>query len=180
MRAISQYAEYCIQIQPQRQQGLGDGSVKITQEPIYARFEKGAPIFENEIEQAEKRFAFSGRYQHLDEATNVDPLYRLSLLDTRKQGWDDSVREFVEAELRRKETITNDFFISEKMPISAPFPNWDTSEKPAFQLVNDLIDFGFDLNTALDYERAYGPGRPALIEALEETIKDRAAETIPA
>jgi len=39
---------------------------------------------------------------------------------------------------------------------------------------------GYDLHEVLAYERVYGPKRDAVIEALEETIKDGQAETISA
>jgi len=180
MRAIAQYAEYGIQIQPQRSQGLGDGSVKITQEPIYAKFDKDGMIYEAEIERAEKTFPLHGRTQHVDEATPTELRPRLSVLDTEMQGWDDETRERVEAELIRKQPITGHFFIVEATPIAAPFATYDTIEKPAFQLVADLVEMGYDLREVLAYERVYGPKRDAVIEALEETINDQQVETISA
>jgi hypothetical protein len=180
MRVISKHGEYGIQISPMRGKGMGDGSYQVTQEPVYAKFNPDGVIFENEIERAEKLFEFNGRYQHVDEATPVDIDYRLSLLDTNEQGWDEQTRLMVEAELRRKEPITGAFFISEARPLNAPFPAWDTSDKPAFKLVADLAEMGFDLQEALDYERAYGPRRENVIEALEETLLDRQQETVEA
>ena len=59
----------------------------------------------------------------------------------------------------------------------APYPAWDTSTKPPFQLVADPRRDGLDLDDALAYERNWGPKRPEVIEALEETIRDRAAQT---
>ena len=180
MRAIAQYAEYGIQIQPHRAQGLGDGSIKTTQEPIYAKFDKEGMIYEAEIERAEKQFPMHGRTQHVDEATPTDIRPRLSVLDTEAQNWDDKTREMVEAELIRKQSITGHFFIVEATPIAAPFATYDTIEKPAFELVGDLVEMGFDLREVLSYERVFGPKREAVIEALEETIKDSQAETISA
>jgi len=180
MRAIAQYAEYGIQIQPMRAQGLGDGSIRTTQEPIYAKFDPEGMIYEAEIERAEKQFPMHGRTQHVDEATPTDIRPRLSVLDTEAKGWDDKTREMVEAELIRKAPITGHFFIVEATPIEAPFKNYDTIEKPAFELVGDLITMGFDLREVLSYERVFGPKRDAVIEALEETIKDQQVETVSA
>jgi len=180
MRAIAQYGEYGIQIQPHRAQGLGDGSIQVTQEPIYAKFDPEGMIYEAEIERAEKTFALHGRGQHVDEATPTEVRPRLSVLDTETQGWDDETRLKVEAELLRKASITGHFFIVEDTPIEAPFSTYDTIEKPAFQLVADLVEMGYDLREVLSYERVWGPKRPAVIEALEETIKDRQAEEIVA
>jgi hypothetical protein len=178
MRAIAQFGEYGIQIRPQRQQGMGDGSIKVTQEPIYAKFKPFAeePAFEIELEKAKEIFGFKGRYQHVDEATPVEITYRISVLDTRKQGWDDEVRQIVEAELVRKAGINTDFFIAEATPIAEPFANWDEWEKPVHQLVSMLVDMGYDLQLALDYERLFGPDRPQVIEALEACL---AAAPVP-
>lgn len=178
MRLISQYTNYGIQVRPQRMQGLGDGSVKVTQEPLYVKFDPNGAILEAEKERAEKSFSFHGRTQHIDEATPTDVYERLSLLDTKLQGWDDETREEVERELVRLADVTpDDFFISEDVPIKAPFPTWDVSKKPPFQLVADIVDMGFDLNDALAYEVNWGPKRPEVIDALEETIRDRNRDT---
>jgi len=176
MRAIAQYAEYGIQIQPHRAQGLGDGSIHVTQEPIYAKFDPEGMIYEAEIERAGKLFPMHGRTQHVDEATPTDLRPRLSVLDTEAQNWDDETRLKVEAELIRKQPITGHFFIVEDTPISAPYATWDTVEKPAFQMVTDLVEMGFDLREVLTYERVFGPKREAVIEALEAVIADQAAD----
>jgi hypothetical protein len=178
MRAISQYTNFSLQVRQQRQKGLGDGTVEITTEPLYAKFDHDGMIYENEVEEAVERFAFKGQYQHLDEFTKVDPRYRLSVLDTETQGWSDEDKALVEAELVRKAAITGDFFIVKGTPMSAPYPKWDSSTKPAFQLVADLVEMEFDLQAALDYERLFGPKREDVIEALEETLKAQAQETI--
>ena len=180
MRAIAQYANYMLQVQPMRAKGLGDGSIDITQDPIYAKFDPEGMIYEAEIERAGKLFPLHGRTQHVDEATPTDLRPRLSVLDTEAQNWDEETRLKVEAELVRKQAITGHFFIVEDTPIQAPFKTYDTSEKPAFQLVADLVEMGYDLREVLSYERIWGPKRPAVIEALEETIKDRQAEEIVA
>lgn len=181
MRAISQYGEYGIQVQIQRQQGMGDGSIQITTEPIYAKFKPfaDAPIYEVEIERAHKEFAFRGRYQHIDEATPADIAYRLSSYDTE---WVENLedRAKVEAKLLELEGLNDDFFIATEKPLSAPYPAWDTSELPAFQLVANLVEMGFDLSDALSYERVFGPRREAVIEALEETLKDNQVEEVTA
>lgn len=181
MRAISQYGEYGIQVQIQRQQGMGDGSIHVTTEPIYAKFRPAADaaIYDVEIERAMKEFSFRGRYQHIDEATPADVLYRLSSFDTE---WvtDPDDRAKVEAKLLELEPLNDDFFIATEKPLSAPFPAWDTSELPAFQLVANLVQMGFDLQDALSYERVFGPRREAVIEALEETLKDNQVEEVVA
>lgn len=185
MRFISQFGEYGVQIRPQRGKGMGDGSFQVTEEPIYAKFDSDELVFEIELERAIKEFQFKGQYQHLDEATPVDPSYRLSVFDSVKQQakhhWTDDERDLVEKELLRKEKITGDFFLSTQTPISAPFSKWDGDDIPAYKLVAMLVETGGDLQEALDYERAFGRSREDVIEALEETMKAEApAETVNA
>jgi hypothetical protein len=174
MRFIAQYGEYGVQIRPQRQQGMGDGSINVTVEGIYAKFDPEELVFENEFEKAQKTFNFKGQYQHLDEATPVDPTYRLSVFDSIKaqqaKGWTDEEREQVEKELIRKSTITGDFFHSEETPIPAPFKKWDGDEIAAWKLVAMLVEMGGDLGDALAYEKLFGRNRDEVIEALEATI----------
>jgi hypothetical protein len=159
---------------------MGDGSIQVTTEPIYAKFKPAADaaIYEVEIEKALKVFPFRGRYQHIDEATPADVLYRLSVFDTEWIEGEEE-RALVEAKLLELEPL-NDFFIATEKPLASPFPSWDTSELPAFQLVANLVEMGFDLSEALSYERVFGPKREAVIEALEETLKDQQVEEVPA
>jgi len=184
MRCISQFGEYGIQIRHQQQKGMGDGSIQVTVEPIYAKFRNFSDevIYEVEAERALKEFSFRGRYQHVDEATPAEISYRLSVFDTEKQGYDEPTRLLVEEELRRLEKINDDFFIVTELSIPAPYPAWDTSELPAFQMVAGLVEMGFDLNDALSYEKLFGPHRENLIEALEAVIADQAqdVETVSA
>jgi len=182
MRCISQFGEYGIQIRHQQQKGMGDGSIQVTVEPIYAKFRNFSDevIYESEVERALKEFSFRGRYQHVDEATPADIQYRLSVFDTEKQGYDEATKDIVEAELHRLSVINDDFFIVTETSVPAPYPSWDTVEMPAFQMVAGLVEMGIDLNEALTYEKLFGPHRDAVIEALEETIKDQQVEEVTA
>lgn len=180
MRCISQYGEYGVQIRPQFQRGMGDGSIQVTQEPLYAKFEREGLIYENEMERAMKVFPFRGLNQHLDEATPVNPGSRMSVLDTATQNWSDEDRKLAEDELRRLEPVNNDFFISEETPIKAPYPAWDNETTPAFEMVANLVRMESDLQLALDYEKIFGPKREGLIEALEETLKAESPEMVSA
>ena len=85
MRFISQYPSYGIQIRPQRVRSFGDGTSQMMQEPLYVRFtavDGGGMIYEKEQYEAIKRFDFHGSQQHQDEATPVDTVHRLGILDT--------------------------------------------------------------------------------------------------
>jgi hypothetical protein len=171
MRCISQYPQHMVQIRAQSQQGLGDGTIRVITEPLYAKWDPEGFIYEEEIERARRSFSFRGLLQHVDEATPIDIRTRLSLLDTEAQGWDEADRELAEAELRRLSVVTPDaFFIAEKTPIPAPFPAWDTSSLKPKALVQTLVDIGYPLNEARAYEISFGPQRPAVIEALEDAM----------
>jgi hypothetical protein len=171
MRCISQYPRHMVQIRAQSQRGLGDGTIQVITEPIYARWDPEAFIYEEEVERARKSFSFRGLLQHVDEATPVDIRTRLSLLDTQTQGWSDEDREVAENELRRLAPLTPDaFFIAEQTPIPAPFPTWDTSTKKPHELVALLQALGYDLSEARAYEINFGPKREDVVEALEDAI----------
>jgi len=179
MRCISQYPRHMVQIRAQSQQGLGDGTIRVITEPIYAKWDPEAFIYEDEVERARRTFSFRGLLQHVDEATPVDIRTRLSLLDTEAQGWSEEEREIAEAKLREIAPTTPDaFFIAEQTPIPAPFPNWDTSTKKPHELVQMLLDTGYDLGEARAYEINFGPKREAVVEALEDAILAAEADEV--
>lgn len=188
MRAISQYTNHVIQIRPQRQRPLGDGTINVTQEPLYAVFtpvEGGGFIFENEKEAAAKHFSFHGLTQHEDEATPSEPDYRLSVYDTdaeaEKHGWDAETKAEVEAVLVRKaQTAPQNILLVKTTPIPAPYPAYDSYVGDAEQLVYKLVEDGHDIPTVLHYEREFGPKRPDVIEALEVAAEALGAVTVTA
>lgn len=167
MRAVSEYAGYRIQIRPMRVRGLGDGTSETLQEPIYAQFSQEEMIYDNEVTEAKLAFKFRGQLQEQDEATMVDPIYRMSVFDTSKQGYDDETRELVEAELvRMKERGNVNFIIISSTPIPRPFPNYDRM-KDAKKIAAKILEDGYDVSNVIDYERLFGQNRLDVIEALE-------------
>lgn len=180
MRLISQHPGYKFQIRPQRQRGLGDGGVEITQEPIYAEFMSvngGAMIYENEVTAALQHFAFRGNTQEQDEATPSDPMLRLSVFDSQEfaQGRDFSPEEIELIEGRLTQLALeapDEVLMITASPIAAPFPRYDEwdGDDPE-QLVVKLIEDGHDLNLVLHYERSFGRNRAYIIETLERAIE---------
>jgi hypothetical protein len=179
VRAVSQYTNHVIQIRPMRSRALGDGGVEVTQEPILAVFaplDQGGFLYDNEKEAAEEHFNFHGLTQHIDEATPSDPAYRLSVFDldeaAEREGWDEEAQELVkETLLRKAERSPQSILIITSTPIEAPFPAYDSFEGDPEQLVIKLIEDGFDLERVLHYERAFGPKRPEIMDALEEGVE---------
>lgn len=179
MRVLSQYTNPTAQIRPQRQRSLGDGTIEVTQEPIYATFkplQAGAFLYENEEIAALKHFNFHGNTQDIGEAIPTDPLARISVFDSdevaKEEGWDEATQAEVEAKLR--EYAANDpmsFLIVETTPIAAPFPAYDSYEGDTQALVVKLIEDGYDVEQVLYYERIFGQKRPEIIAALEEAVE---------
>jgi hypothetical protein len=188
VRFITQYPGYIVQIRPQRQRSLGDGSIEITQEPIYARFRPlrdGAFIFENEEAQAVKTFDFRGNTQELDQATPTDPLQRLALYDTdeeaEREQWDRETREVVERKLIEiTRESPNDLILITTHPIEAPFPRYDGWEGSAKDLVARVMEDGFDLEQVLYYEMTFGPKRLEVVGTLEAMIEVEKEQTVNA
>lgn len=179
MRVITQYPGMVAQIRPQRQRSLGDGSIEITTEPIYAPFksvEAGAMIYENEEAAALRHFSFHGNTQDQGEAIPTNPMNRLAVFDTdeaaQAEGWDADTKQRVEERLMQmvmEEPAS--FLIVTDTPIAPPFPRYDTYDGTATQLVVKLIEDGYDLELTLHYERVFGQKREEVIEALEEAIE---------
>jgi hypothetical protein len=189
MRFISQFPEYRFQARPQRQRPLGDGSIEITQEPIYCTFgplHSGTMMYENEIAAGIKSFDFRGNTQEQDEATPSDLSMRLSVFDTDEaalaENWDEDTKLMVEARLIQLcQEAPSECVQVTTTPISAPFPRYDEWDgDDVEQLVVKLIEDGHDLPTVLHYERAFGMKRQRIIDALEQTIEAQREMTVPA
>lgn len=189
MRFISQNPGYKFQVRPQRQRGMGDGSVEVLQEPIYAEFlpvHSGAMIYENEVAAALRHFAFRGNTQEQDEATPTDPMLRLAVFDTDefalREHLSDQEVELVEARLMElAQTTPEECLYVESTPIAPPFPRYDEWQGPDVEmLMVKLIEDGHDLALVLHYERTFGPKRPEIIEALEQSIELQKEDVVPA
>ena len=81
MRCVSQYGKYGIQYRARKAETDHAGVERVKQEGIYLTFVQGE-LFENEEREALTMFRFKGQFQHEDEATPVDPKYRMSTFDT--------------------------------------------------------------------------------------------------
>jgi len=189
MRFISQYPGYKFQVRPQRQRGMGDGSMEILQEPIYAEFfpvHSGAMIYENEVAAAIQHFEFRGNTQLQDEATPTDPMQRLAVFDSDEfaaaQQLTAEEKELVEARLQKLcLDAPSECILVADTPIAAPFPTYDEWQGPNPEmLMVKLIEDGYDLPLVLHYERVFGRKRPAIIEALEQTIEAQKEMTVSA
>jgi len=169
MRCIAQYGRFGIQYRP-RKASVDINSVEtVTQEGIYLQFVQG-DLYENELREAEEKFGFKGLFQHVDEATPALPTYRMSSFDTMAQDWPDELREEIEAWLVEAAREDSSFIIIHTTPIAAPWPAFDEWPGEPEDIVTALEAMGFDVQTALDYERLFGKRRPEIIKALEQAL----------
>jgi hypothetical protein len=174
MRFISQYPKYGVQVRRQIVRPLGDGTREVLAEGLYAMFtsiEDGAMIYENERHVACAYFNFHGSQQEQDEATPVDTIHRLSVLDTvedaQKHGWSPEDVALIEETMQKMAVSAPDSVLEIKgTPIPPPFPAYDNWKGDPQELVLKLTEDGHDLGQVLLYEQNFGPRRPDLIEAL--------------
>jgi hypothetical protein len=180
MRFISQYPNYGVQIRPQRVRPMGDGTSQVVQEPLYVKFtaiDDGGMLYEKEQYEAGKRLNFHGTQQEQDEATPVDLVHRLSVLDTSEDaerfGWSpEDVAEIERTLIGKTQSTPDAVMLMEEAPLTPPFPAYDGYDGTAEQLVLKLTEDGFELGEVLYYERSsFGPRRPDVIEALEQGIE---------
>ena len=180
MRFISQYPNYAIQVRTQRVHPLGDGTSQVIQEPLYVKFtavDDGGMLYEKERYRAMDYFKLHGTQQHQDEATPVDIVHRLSVLDTvedaAKFNWSADDVALIEATLVGKATSTPQAILRvEEAPLAPPFPAYDEWQADGETLVLKLTEDGYDLAEVLYYESSsFGPRRPQIIEALKIGIE---------
>lgn len=169
MRCVSQYGKFGIQYRPRKANTDHAGVEHVVQEGIYLQFVQG-DLFENEEREALAHFRFRGQFQHEDEATPVDPKYRLSTFDTNQQNWPDELREEIEDWLIETSASDPAFMVMGTTPIPKPWPTFDEFEGSGEEMVYVLTVQGHDLQEALDYEKLFGPKRQHIIDALQEAL----------
>jgi hypothetical protein len=183
MRFISQYPNYGIQVRKQLVHPLGDGTRQVVQEGLYVLFQsvdKGGMIYEKERYAASEYFDFHGTQQEQDEATPVEMIHRLSVLDTvddaERNDWSREDIELIETTLMGMAISSpNALMVVATTPIPAPYPAYDNYAGDAQELVLKLTEDGHDLGEVLLYEQNFGPRRPDVIEALQvanEALKE--------
>jgi hypothetical protein len=188
MRFISQYPAYGVQIRRQKVLPLGDGTSQVLQEPLYIHFtsaDSGGMIYDKERYAAAEHFRFHGSQQYDDEATPVETIHRLSVLDTvedaEKNGWSaEDVAEIEDVLTRKTMTTPMAVMAVAATPMDPPFPTFDSYDRDPQQLVIRLVEDGHDLEKVLYYERTFGQKRPEMISALEAGVEAIRELTVPA
>lgn len=177
---IAKYGKYELQVRPQIAEQYATGVGRITQEALYATFvpNQHTPA---EREEALKRFYLvGGMPQNVDEATHVEPDYRIGRFDSREaqatHGWTDDEREQVEQELLRHCVIYPEaLFQMPEVESAAPWPKYHEFRGSAAQLAQKVRNDGFDPHEVIAYEMAH-ENRDAVIAALGQLAAEQEEE----
>jgi hypothetical protein len=171
MRFAAKYGRFMVQIRPLVQEIYATGGVHVIQEGVFAEFRpEGLKPFEREL--VLQHWVFNGAYQELDEATHIQPDYRIGVLDTlveqQQRMWSDETRELVEKTLIELQYFDNVLLLP-STHIPPPWPTYDDWAGTPEELVVRLGEQGFDLETTLEYELA-SKNRPEVVKELETAL----------
>lgn len=182
MRFVSQYSGFQIQLLAP-QVALGVLGQQVMVEGIEAQFSEH-DWSQRDLDVARLGFKWKGLYQYEDEATPVEPTYRLSVYDTEVEqerlGWSDEIRAEVERRLRASKSFGTAYIVVPEIALDPPWPTYDlfVFNDPE-ELVARLDDLGFPLEPTLAYEQSkWGQRRDEVIAAFQRAISERTADEI--
>lgn len=177
---IAKYGKYGLQVRPEVKEQYATGGERVIQTPLYANFTPGDvyPLSPPEREEALNRFyLLGGMPQNVDEATHVEPDYRIGRFDTRQaqldNQWSDEERELVEEKLLEASAIYPDALF--RMPAivsAAPWPAYDSFKGSPAQLAKKAYEDGHSLEDVIAYEMA-NQNRDAVIAALGAILAEQ-------
>jgi len=177
MRFISKHDGYGVLVQGGERTYFANGVSQETTKEIAAYF-KPSELRPHEREFAIANFQFRGLYQEMDEATTVQPDYRIGIFDSiaaqEQNGWSDEERELVEQRLLSDAEKYNDVLVAPRSSVPPPWPRYDTYTGTVSKLMQKLIADGYDLTQVLIYERET-QNREKVVEAIERLLVDPSA-----
>lgn len=173
MRFAAKHGHHCVVIQKDIQERYATGAVKVLQRLIEAQFRpEGLKPFEREYVLSQWHH-WRGLYQEADEATPVQPDYRIGVFDSDtaqiQEGWTDDERLLAEHVLQTRAVADDTLLELPRTGVAAPWPRYDEFQGNVRQLLRRLTEDGYDLSQVLEYEQAM-QARPAVITALEAQI----------
>jgi hypothetical protein len=178
VRFVSQFGAYRIQLRPQIAEAFATGDIRVTQEGIYASFERDI-VQPHEREMALGSFNFRGQYQERDEVNKVDPDYRISVWDSdrvaEREDWSPELKEWAEQRLLSNPMHGVDFIHVPALIIAPPWPTYDSYRGTPENLVKKLVEDGHDLEEVLAYELEHR-NREKLTTAIAEEIQRQIRE----
>lgn len=174
MRFISMHDGFGVLVQGGERTYFANGLSQETTREIAAYF-KPEGLRPHEREAALAKFSFRGLYQEMDEATTVQPDYRLGVFDSvvaqQQNGWSDEERELVEQRLLADAENYNEILVAPTSSVPPPWPNYDAYQGTPKKLMAKLISDGHDLQQTLTYERET-QNRAVVVELLERLLVD--------
>lgn len=199
MRFVSHIRNFAVGIITERSHPTQYGAIVVDVPGYTAYFT--SDVTAADVEFAEREFEslglMYGRTTLLDEVTSSPITSRLSVFDTDEKAlqenwatrtyedemgrtWD--FKEFVEHKLASRAENNPDFRLVDVEAIKPPWPRYLHFQGSLDELMQRVVDDGFDPARVLAYERQTGQ-RPAVIEALEQLVLAQDAditEEVPA
>lgn len=168
MRFAAKYGKYKRGVVSEMSEHYATGATAVIQKGVYAEFTPHG-LRPHEREYVLARWSFNGLYQEMDEATTVEPDYRIGVYDSEVdqavKHWTDDERDLIEQTL----LVDDDVLLLPRSSVQPPWPKYDDYRGSVGTLLKKLVEEGHDLETVLTYERE-SQNRPALVEALEAEI----------
>lgn len=183
MRFVAQISGFVVGIRPERKSRSMDGETIVNRVGISANF-RPMEFSAHDLEIALASFQFKGLYQHEDEATPVEPNYRISIYDTdeeyeRRLGteeeWSLEDKELVERRLLESKSLGDTFVVVPEQMMELPWPRYRDFDGDATELVLAAVNVvGVPLEDVLAYETSkWGEKREEVIDALQTAIQIR-------
>jgi hypothetical protein len=178
MRFVAQYPDFAVGIKAEKSRLTSDGEVILREEGIIASFSTRG-WEQRDLEVALASFQFKGLYQHEDEATPVNPAYRLSYYDTDEMaetyGWEEDTKAMVEQRLLSARSYGRAFVVVPDVPLDPPWPlynDFDGTPQEMVLVCHSVIGVPFE--AVVEYEKSrWGRNREDVIEAFTEAIQIR-------
>lgn len=194
MRFVSHSPAMTVGVLPKKAHFSNFGDEIIDQEGYMAQFSPN-DVVEADLRFAEKAFTnefgqIHGQTVMGDEVTPTPFIDRLSVFDTEemaaREQWDARTvtdvygktfpfKEYVEKVLSERAVDHPDFRLVVEAPAEPPWPNYMEYRGSLEQLVERLVEDGYDLPEVIRFEEQSGH-RQAVIDALRVTIREQQAE----
>jgi len=183
-----------VSVLPKKSHFNNYGDELIDQDGYIAEFNRNA-ITEADLHFAEKVFLnefgqIQGQTVMGDEVTPTPFVDRLSVFDTEeaavREQWDARTvtdvygkttpfKQYVETYLSEHGVSHPDYRLVIELPAQPPWPRYEQFQGSLEQLVERLIEDGYDLLEVIRYEEQTGH-RQQVIEALRERLRERQEE----
>lgn len=179
MRFLSHIRNFSVQIVEPRTHATQYGDIIVDREGYVADF-RTHDVTETDIQFAEDVFVkqglLYGRTTQLDEVTATPLLTRLSVFDTDEralvEGWDPEFKKLVEDKLMQRAENHPDYRLVTREPIEAPWPRYLDFRGSLEQLLQKVVEDGYDVRQVIAFERQSGQ-RPQVVEALERLLVEQ-------